>query len=139
MIAFDLACSRGHTFEGWFDSTEEFERQKASGLVNCPVCGDEQVAKQLSPVRAMKVGGDQPEKDDALDPAKLQAMFKAFSRYIDRNFENVGQNFAKEALKMHYGVTPNRNIRGVSTVEEEKMLNDEGIVYFKAPMVKEGN
>jgi hypothetical protein len=46
----------------------------------------------------------------------------------------VGCDFAKEALKMHYGAAEPRNITGVSTKEEEKTLNEEGIQFFKIPM-----
>jgi hypothetical protein len=37
-------------------------------------------------------------------------------------------------LKIHYGVTEARNIRGVSTQEEEKTLKEEGVRFFKVPM-----
>jgi hypothetical protein len=46
----------------------------------------------------------------------------------------VGCDFAKEALKIHYGAAEPRNIRGVSTKEEEKTLTDEGIQFIKIPM-----
>jgi len=37
-------------------------------------------------------------------------------------------------LKIHYGATEPRNIRGVSTKEEEKTLKEEGIQFFKIPI-----
>jgi hypothetical protein len=46
----------------------------------------------------------------------------------------VGCNFATEALKMHYGATEQRNIRGTSTDTEEKMLKEEGIGFLKVPV-----
>jgi hypothetical protein len=36
-------------------------------------------------------------------------------------------------LKMHYGATESRNIRGVSTTQEEETLKEEGIQFFKFP------
>ena len=39
-----------------------------------------------------------------------------------------------EVLKIHYGVTENRNIRGVATSEEEKTLKEEGISFIKIPV-----
>jgi hypothetical protein len=57
--------------------------------------------------------------------------------YISKSFENVGTEFAKEALKMHYGVTKKKNIRGSATEEEEKVLRQEKIEFFKLPMPKE--
>ncbi len=40
MKVLDLRCTHGHGFEGWFASNEAFETQLASGLVECPVCGE---------------------------------------------------------------------------------------------------
>ena len=53
---------------------------------------------------------------------------------MKKNFDDVGCDFAKEALKMHYGAAEPRNITGVSTKEEEQTLNEEGIQFFKIPM-----
>ena len=54
MIAFDLECSQGHIFEGWFDSLESFEEQKIKSLVSCPYCDDSNIRKVLSPVAVKK-------------------------------------------------------------------------------------
>ena len=60
--------------------------------------------------------------------------WKEAIEYVEKNFDDVGCDFAKEALKIHYGAAEPRNIRGVSTQEEEKALKDEGIQFFKIPM-----
>ena len=52
---------------------------------------------------------------------------------MEKNFDNVGSDFAKEALKIHYGVGEPRNIRGYSTSQEEETLRQEGISFFKVP------
>jgi hypothetical protein len=51
MKVLDLRCTHGHGFEGWFASSEAFETQLASGLVECPVCGDTAIVKLLSAPR----------------------------------------------------------------------------------------
>jgi hypothetical protein len=48
----------------------------------------------------------------------------------------VGHDFTREALKMHYGVADRRNIRGSATPEEEKVLSEEKIEFFKIPLLK---
>ena len=68
---------------------------------------------------------------------ELAALSEKISDYIDKNFDNVGADFTKEALKMHYGVAEQRNIRGHSTSAEEKILQEEGIPFFKFP-IKDG-
>ena len=132
MIAFELSCSQSHTFEGWFDSAEAFEDQKARSLVSCPICGDEAVSKVISPIRSLK-GGEQ----ETAQPARV--LRQTVKTYLNKNFENVGADFAKEALKMHYGAAPERNIRGSSTLAEEKELQEEGIVFFKVNLPEDLN
>ena len=134
MIAFDLECSLGHCFEGWFHNMESFEEQKTKKLVNCPVCNDTEVRRVLSPV-ALKTSSQKNEVDN-LGPIDYQKLAKEVVEYINKNFEDVGSDFAKEALKMHYIATEKRNIRGSATKDEEKMLTDEGIEFFKLPIMK---
>jgi hypothetical protein len=60
-----------------------------------------------------------------------QMLGRALHRYLRENFDDVGCDFAKEALKIHYGVADTRNIRGVSTPQEEEVLKKEGVSFFK--------
>ena len=64
-------------------------------------------------------------------------MAQAIAHYVDNNFDNVGADFAEEALKIHYGVNEPRNIRGVSTPQEEETLRKEGVEFLKFPLPEE--
>ncbi len=132
MIAFDLECAEGHPFEGWFEDLDAFEQQSARGLVTCPYCNNSNIKRLISPV-AVKKAQPASVRDDAIDYRKLAR--KVFE-YIQSNFEDVGPRFASEALKMHYGVSDKRNIRGSATSEEEETLTSEGIGFFKIPYTK---
>lgn len=130
MIAFDLTCQAGHRFEGWFDSHKDLKSQIKKGLVQCPVCGSESVSQAPT---SFAIGGgrrrsDAPDRDQQ---AAAHLLGKALKRYLVEQFEDVGPDFAREALKIHYGVSEARDIRGVSTPDEEKMLKDEGVSFFK--------
>ena len=131
MIAFDLECSNGHIFEGWFDNLLSFEEQDDKNMINCPTCNDSDIRRVISPV-TMKTSSPAPQqiKEQSIDYARLA---KEIVEYIDDNFEDLGTDFTKEALKMHYGVSEERNIKGTATADEEKTLKDEGIVFFKFP------
>ena len=134
MIAFDLECSMGHSFEGWFHNSESFEEQKTKNLVSCPYCNDTKVKRILSPV-VMKTASRKSDGKETR-PIDYQRLAKEIVNYINKNFEDVGSDFAKEALKMHYAVTEKRNIKGSATEDEEKILEDEGIEFFKVPSPK---
>ncbi|MBF0201740.1 MAG: DUF1178 family protein [Desulfamplus sp.] len=125
MIAFDLECINGHTFEGWFGDGNDFMDQQARGMIACPVCETYSVVQKLSPVAVKRSSGvsfDGNARQDVL--AELSAKIVNF---VENNFENVGSDFAREALKIHYGVTEPKNIRGITTAEEDKLLKKEGV------------
>lgn len=126
MIAYDLKCEQDHVFEGWFENSTAFDAQNTKGLVSCPVCGSTRITKALSTFGI--------SRHRAQGPGEYPPSAEEIHQFIEENFEDVGTDFAKEALKMHYNVTENRNIRGVSTEQEENMLAEEGISFFKFPM-----
>jgi hypothetical protein len=133
MIAYDLKCGRGHVFEGWFDDYQAFRSQRKKGLVTCPVCNDASVRRIPSTFSIRSAdGGATPGRDGGqVDPEQVSRKIVDF---VEKNFDNVGTDFAKEALKMHYGVSEPRNIRGSSTDTEEETLRKEGIEFFKLPI-----
>jgi hypothetical protein len=55
---------------------------------------------------------------------------------VNKNFEDVGLNFTKEALKIHWGEKEKRNIKGMTLPGEEKVLQDEGVPFVKLPVLK---
>ncbi|MCP4349180.1 MAG: DUF1178 family protein [Desulfobacterales bacterium] len=131
MIVFDLQCNNGHAFEGWFDDGQSYEEQKEKSLIACPVCNDTSVIRVPSAF-AIKSSSRVPEKI-CTHEAKIAEIGKKIADFVDKNFDDVGCDFAKEALKIHYGVSEPRNIKGVSTDQEEKTLKEEGIEFFKLP------
>ncbi|MBI5523974.1 MAG: DUF1178 family protein [Desulfarculus sp.] len=126
MVVYDLQCAQGHAFEGWFEGLEDLEGQLLARLVTCPVCGLSKVKRVPSGFGIAKKRGGEPDHEMA---ARLVG--QALQRYLRENFDDVGAGFASEALKIHYGVSEARNIRGVSTPQEEEVLKSEGVSFFK--------
>ncbi|MFO7986532.1 MAG: DUF1178 family protein [Desulfatiglandaceae bacterium] len=133
MIAFDLQCPQGHRFEGWFDSHESFEEQKAGELVRCPYCDATDIRRVLSPVAVRRSQTPGPSHQSKAGTIDYQRLAKAVVEHIKKNSEDVGAEFASEALKIHYGVTEKRSIRGSATEDEEKTLKEEGVEFLKVP------
>ncbi len=132
MIAFDLVCSNGHRFECWFKDGASFEQQKDSRVINCPVCNDDRVEKALSTFAIKRNGRPRRKKGEA---EVLQTLHMV-QEYLDKHFEDVGVDFAKEALKIHYGKSKKKNIKGTATTDEETLLKEEGVPFLKIPIVK---
>ncbi len=128
MIVYDLQCAAGHQFEGWFDDGDAYEAQREKGLITCPVCNDVNVTKIPSTFAIKGAPSPVPSEVD------MEAIGRSVNAYIEKTFDDVGCDFAKEALKIHYGVSDRKNIRGTSTREEEKLLEKEGVPFFKVPL-----
>jgi hypothetical protein len=133
MISYDLKCLNGHVFEGWFENEKAFKKQKRKHMISCPVCGSEDVDRTPSTFGIVK----QRPQENGTGPTANH--MQQIVNYVRDNFEDVGSDFAKEALKMHYGVTDTRNIRGVSTDKEEDTLREEGVPFFKLPVPESAN
>jgi hypothetical protein len=131
MIAYDLQCINGHCFEGWFEDRKAYEKQEKNGLIACPVCNNTSIAR-IPSTFAIKSSTSLKKISD--QQADLVNMGQKIIDFVEKNFDDVGTDFSKEALKMHYGVSEVRNIKGVSTKEEEKTLVKEGVQFFKVPM-----
>ena len=141
MIIFELACGRGHRFEGWFGSSDDFARQSDSQMVRCPVCDEGDVVRV--PSAKVRVGSESAASA-ATDAAPLAAPTQqvvaglpaeviAKLREIVRNTENVGPRFPEEARKIHYDEAPARAIRGQASKEESDALAEEGIDVSTLP------
>ena len=140
MKVLNLQCSQRHSFEGWFASEDEFQGQLARGLVECPLCGDTSVSKMLSAPR-LNLGASQPQpqpKQDVMSmpDASMQAAWLKMVRHVMANTDDVGERFAEEARRIHYGETEERNIRGQASPEETEALLDEGIGVVPLPVPK---
>jgi hypothetical protein len=66
--------------------------------------------------------GVAPEPNPALQASWLQMV-----RHVVANTEDVGNKFAEEARKIHYGESEERAIRGHASRQETAELLDEGI------------
>ncbi len=140
MIAFDLICSEGHKFECWFKSGKAFEEQKAFHLIHCPVCNNTHVEKAISSFAIKKYSDRMEEnvekKEEKIDPHRVHQALQVITEYVNKNFEDVGLDFAREALKIHFGESKERKIKGVALPDEEKILKEEGVPFLKIPVLK---
>jgi hypothetical protein len=152
MIVFNLQCAKKHQFESWFKDSAAFERQAKRSLVECPYCGSNKVEKalmapRLSGTKKTRKRGDVPENlPAALGPdaatakaAELHRQMAELRQHIEKNFDPVGDKFAEEARKIHYGETEKRNIYGQTSAQEAQELLDEGIEFAPVPWVPDKN
>lgn len=162
MIVFDLKCyDRNHVFEGWFASSAEYEKQRAGGMIACPMCGDTQVRKAvMSPAVGPKsnqggrpgsnaqapTASDTPHKSHAValsnassgvEMEKMRTLITALAevqKEILAKSEWVGRDFADRARAMHYGEEPHQQIHGEVAADEARALLEEGVEVAPLPL-----
>ena len=145
MIVFDLSCHEGHRFEGWFASSTDYAEQQARGLLACPSCGSAEVSKApMAPAVPAKGNSRQdvvpPEASRQVAntpmPPEVQQALAALAKAQAAALKNstwVGDKFAEETRKMHYGERDEAPIHGQASLAEAKALIEEGVPVAPLP------
>lgn len=144
MIVYDLACIHGHRFEGWFGSSSDYADQHARGLLHCPSCGSLEVSKApMAPAVPAKGNARQevlpPETRPMANtpmPPEVQRALAALAKVQAEALKNstwVGEKFAEETRKMHYGEREEAPIHGQASLAEAKALIEEGVPVAPLP------
>ena len=129
MIVFDLKCADGcATFEGWFDSSSDYEQQSARGLVQCPYCGIGQVEKAPMAPRVSR-----SDATDIVSKDAMAALAAIQSRLLSQS-EWVGTDLPDTARKMHLGEIERRPVHGQASAEEARSLVEEGVPILPLPL-----
>ncbi|MDO9558344.1 MAG: DUF1178 family protein [Syntrophales bacterium] len=135
MIIYDLKCKKNHEFEGWFKDSAAFEQQKDLNLITCPVCGE--AGAEMVPSTLAILGRDlkasEKKQNGALTPMKA---VQRLNEFLEKNFDDVGDAFSEVAMKIHDGEEEARNIKGTTTRQEEELLREKGVPFFKIPVMK---
>lgn len=140
MILYKLRCKNEHEFEAWFQSSAAYDEQQAAQEVVCPVCASHDVSKAIMAPNVATKGAiktRQGRQDKAEDIRKFRRQYmkavKKVREHVEQNFDYVGDKFADEARRIHYGETDDRNIYGEATPEEARDLMEEGVDVAPIP------
>ena len=121
-------CCEKNEFDGWFQNIEAFEKQMLSGLINCPVCGSDNIIKLLTTPNLIK---EKPQKSKNIKlendnrfrgPEKsylgnekiknITTMLRTIKKEIQKNSTFVGDNFVSKARSMKEGKIKEKPIHG---------------------------
>lgn len=154
MIVFDLRCRKEHVFEAWFPDSASFAEQVEAGKVLCPVCGSRKVTKALmapnvagtkgedKPAQVQAAGKTRPEGAAMAEGAKageLRRLLRELRQHVEQNCDYVGERFAEEARRIHYGESDPRGIYGETSDTEAQALEEEGIEIARVPWLPREN
>ena len=141
MIKYNLKCTNNHEFESWFSDSKEFDNLKKKELLECIFCLSTKVNKSIM---APMVSGIKKVEDNNIryfdknsknDKARLNDLRK----FVENNFEYVGENFSKKVREIYYEKRSKKAIYGTTTSEEKKELEEEGIDLISIPWANKDN
>lgn len=95
---------------------------------NIPQAPVQQMAQQMAQQVAAQMT---PQLQEAMGEAIAE--MRKFQKTVETQCDDVGEGFAEEARKIHYGEAKPRGIYGRTTDEEAEALVDEGIEITKMP------
>ena len=139
MIKYNLKCSNEHEFESWSSDSSEFEKLKNKKLLECIYCSSNNIQKSImSPmISGTKSKQDQVYLDEDLSDQRNKLL--KLRKYVEKNFEFVGDKFSKRVKEIYYDKNSKKSIYGTTTQEEREELADEGIDLLSIPWVGKDN
>ena len=140
MIKYNLKCHVDHEFESWFSSSEEFEKLVKRKLLECIYCSSKKIDKSIMApmVSNSKIKNDEFEITGKDLKNQKNKLFK-LRKYIEKNFDYVGEDFSRKVREVYYDKKNNNAIYGSTTPEERKELAEEGINLLSIPWVNKDN
>ncbi len=140
MIKYNLKCVNKHEFESWFSNSKEFEKLKSKKLIECLYCKSKKVDKSIMSPQVLSKEEKSKQKEHSENIKKVKKELIKIRKFVEKNFENVGDNFSREVRNVYYDKRKNKNIYGRATPEETQELKEEGIEVTGIPWVnKEEN
>lgn len=146
MIKYSLICDKEHEFEGWFGSSDDYDKQLKHGFVDCPQCGSTKISKAIMAPRVSGTKKSRNEMQAQINtmatvapqmPQEVITKIREIKKHIEKTSENVGDKFAEEARKIHYGEAEARGIYGKASVDEAISLVEEGVSVVPIPELPE--
>jgi hypothetical protein len=87
------------------------------------------------------VVGKEKEKPNSIlenkEFIKTKKELKKIEKFVEKNFEFVGEQFPKEVREIYYGNKKNKNIYGTANLKERKEMEEEGIELVSIPWTKD--
>jgi len=132
MIKYNLTCkSCKHSFDSWFNNSKDFERLKKTKFLNCINCNSKNLEKSI--MSPNLTGTKKSIILNSSNQKKIRKKILAYQKFIKKNCEYVGENFASEARTIHYENKKSKPIYGKANKNEIKELEEEGIETSTIP------
>jgi len=135
MIKYLLMCKNKHEFESWFADSKEYEKLKKKKLIECIFCKSQDVNKSIMSPNVVGKNNIENKIFNNKEFTKIKKNLIKIKKFVEKNFEFVGDRFPKEVREIYYDNKKNKNIYGTASLEERLELEEEGIELASIPWI----
>ena len=139
MIKYNLKCKNKHEFESWFSDSKEFDKLNKKSLLECIYCNSKNIQKSIMSPRVLNSKKIKNNKFQRHELKKIKKDLINLRKFVEKNFEFVGDKFAKKVRDVYYDKKSKKNIYGSTTEKERNELKEEGIDLISIPWVEREN
>ena len=142
MIKYILKCKNKHEFESWFSDSKEFEKLKKKKLIECIFCKSQDIEKSIMSPRVInsQINVNNYENlSNSKEFEKIKKDLLKVRKFVEKNFQFVGDKFTQEIRNIYYNKRENKNIYGTTTLKEREELKEEGIELTSIPWIDKEN
>ena len=139
MIKYSLICKDcNNNFDSWFSTSKEYERLKKKNFLNCHVCSSLNVEKTLMSPNVFVSKNNSKTINQIKRYKETKEIILKYQKFIKKNFDYVGENFAYEARSIHYDKKKkSKGIYGNASKKDLNELKEEGIDTQMIPWIED--
>ena len=141
MIKYKLECKNCNIqFDSWFANSKDYEKLKKLNHLSCHLCNSLNIDKTLMSPNILNSKKQEVKDNENKKYINIKSKIKEYQKFIQNNFNYVGENFAYEARSIHYNnKKKQKNIYGKASIKEVKELKEEGIETEMIPWISEND
>ena len=122
MIKYNLICENNHEFESWFANSKEFEKLNKRKLLECIFCSSKTINKSImAPMVSIAKENNEELKIYESSLKKEKEKLINIRKYIEKNFEYVGENFSKKVREIYYDKKEKNNLWNYITGRKKRI------------------
>ena len=125
-----------HEFESWFSSSIEYEKLKKKNLIECIFCKSTKIEKSIMSPNIVGKKDKIDNRFDSKEFIRIKKNIQKIKKFVEKNFEFVGDKFTREVREIYYDNKKNKNIYGTVSFKEREELDEECIELTSIPWIK---
>ena len=125
-----------------FRTPKSLKNSKKKKLIECIFCKSQDIEKSIMSPRVInsQINVNNYENlSNSKEFEKIKKDLLKVRKFVEKNFQFVGDKFTQEIRNIYYNKKENKNIYGTTTLKEREELKEEGIELTSIPWIDKEN